>query len=99
MWCRLLFWSQTNWIEYNRPTSTIYRSDTTGFNVTAIVYRNIGVVYAITIDHTRSRLYWTDTHLKTIESSNFDGSNRMIFLKTDVSIVGVLSVTHLWILL
>ncbi|XP_076632440.1 putative vitellogenin receptor yl isoform X1 [Colletes latitarsis] len=79
----LLFWSQTSWIEYNQPTSAIRRSSTTGSNVTAIVSRKIGIVYAITIDHMRSRLYWTDTLLKTIESSNFDGSDRVEFLKTD----------------
>nr|XP_033342194.1 vitellogenin receptor [Megalopta genalis] len=80
----LLFWSQTNWMVFDKPTSKIYRSDTMGSNVTAIAYRNIGIVSAIVIDHTRSRLYWSDTVLKTIESSNFDGSDREIYLKTDI---------------
>ncbi|XP_053978841.1 vitellogenin receptor isoform X2 [Hylaeus volcanicus] len=80
----LLFWSETSWIEYDRPTSSIYRSSTAGSNATKIVSRNVGIVYAITIDHTRSRLYWSDTLLKTIESSYFDGSDRMIFMKTGV---------------
>ncbi|XP_015434155.1 PREDICTED: vitellogenin receptor [Dufourea novaeangliae] len=79
-----LFWCQTNWIFYDKPASKIYRSDTKGSNATSIVYRNMGIVYSLAIDYTRSRLYWSDTFLKTIESSNFDGSNRAIFLKTDV---------------
>ena len=79
-----LFWSQTSWIHYDVPTSKIYRSTTTGSNATAIIYRNIGVVSALAIDYARSRLYWADTFLKTIESSNFDGSERAILLKTDV---------------
>ncbi|XP_078043558.1 vitellogenin receptor-like [Augochlora pura] len=80
----LLFWSQTNWMVFGKPTSTIYRSDTVGSGVIAIAYRNIGIVSAMVIDHTRSRLYWADTVLKTIESSNFDGSDREIYLKTDI---------------
>lgn len=85
MYYRYLFWSQTSWITYDRPTTEIYRSGTAGSNVTAIVYRNLGIVHALTIDYARSKLYWADTLLKTIESSNFDGSNRAIFLNTDVS--------------
>ncbi|XP_076641099.1 vitellogenin receptor-like [Halictus rubicundus] len=79
-----LFWSQTTLVLYDKPTSKIYRSDLAGSNVKAIVYHNIGIVSAMVIDHTRSRLYWSDTFLKTIESSNFDGSDRVIYLKTDV---------------
>nr|XP_031843623.1 vitellogenin receptor-like [Nomia melanderi] len=79
-----LFWSQTNWMLYDKPTTKIYRSDTAGSNVKAIANRNIGIVSSLVIDRTRSRLYWADTLLKTIESCNFDGTDRAIFLKTDV---------------
>nr|XP_012143749.1 PREDICTED: vitellogenin receptor [Megachile rotundata] len=78
-----LFWSQVNWMLHDVPTSKIYRSTTVGSNATVIVSRNTGVVYALAIDYIRSRLYWTDTFLKIIESANLDGSNRAIFLKTD----------------
>nr|XP_034189705.1 vitellogenin receptor isoform X1 [Osmia lignaria] len=80
----LLFWSQVSFALYDIPTSKIYRSTTVGSNATAILSRNSGVIYAFTIDYMRSKLYWTDTFLKVIESSNLDGSNRVIFLKTDV---------------
>lgn len=56
-----------------------------GTNATAIVYKDLGVVYALTIDYVRSRLYWSDTFFKNIESSNLDGSNRAVILNTDVS--------------
>ncbi|OAD52717.1 Vitellogenin receptor [Eufriesea mexicana] len=79
-----LFWSQTTWALYERPTSKIYRANTIGTNVTAIVYRDLGVVYALTIDYIRSRLYWSDTFSKNIESSDLDGSNRAVILNTDV---------------
>ncbi|CAL7944547.1 unnamed protein product [Xylocopa violacea] len=79
-----LFWSQTNWALYDKPTTEIQRSSTTGFNTSTIVYRDLGVVFALTIDYIRSRLYWSDTFLKNIASSNFDGSNRAVFLDTNV---------------
>lgn len=79
-----LFWSQVNWLSYDIPTSKIYRSTTVGSDMTAIISRNTGVIYALTIDYMRSKLYWADTFLKTIESSNLDGSSRAIFLTTDI---------------
>lgn len=82
---RWLFWSQTSWTSYDRPMTEIYRSNTMGTNITAIVHRDLGIVLALTIDYTRSRLYWSDTFHKNIESSNLDGSNRIIVLNTDVS--------------
>lgn len=56
-----------------------------GTNATAIVHRDLGIVLALTIDYIRSRLYWSDTFHKTIESSNLDGSNRVVVLDTLVS--------------
>ncbi|XP_033360743.1 vitellogenin receptor isoform X1 [Bombus vosnesenskii] len=79
-----LFWSQTSWTSYDRPMTEIYRSNTMGTNITAIVHRDLGIVFALTIDYTRFRLYWSDTFHKNIESSNLDGSNRIIVLNTDV---------------
>lgn len=63
----------------------IYRSSTIGTNTTKIVHRDLGIVFALTIDYTRSRLYWSDTFHKTIESSNLNGSNRVVVLNTLVS--------------
>lgn len=83
---RWLFWSQTSWAFYDRPMSKIYRSNTMGNNATAIVHLDLGLVLALTIDYARSKLYWSDTHFKNIESSNLDGSNRAIVLNTDVSL-------------
>lgn len=56
-----------------------------GNNATAIVHLDLGLVLALTIDYTRSKLYWSDTHFKNIESSNLDGSNRAVVLNTGVS--------------
>ncbi|KOC62359.1 Vitellogenin receptor [Habropoda laboriosa] len=78
-----LFWSQTTWTFYDKPTTEIYRCHTTGTNATAILYRDIGAVFAMTVDYARSKLYWSDTFLKSIESSNLDGSNRKLVLNTD----------------
>ncbi|CAK9805473.1 Vitellogenin receptor [Anthophora plagiata] len=79
-----LFWSQITWTFYDKPATKIYRSHTTGTNATTIVHRNAGAVVAMTIDYGRSKLYWSDTYLKSIESSNLDGSNRELFLNTDI---------------
>ncbi|KOX76539.1 Vitellogenin receptor [Melipona quadrifasciata] len=77
-----LFWSQTIWSDYDRPMTEIYRSSTIGTNATAIVHHYLGIVFALTIDYTRSKLYWSNTFHKTIESSNLDGSNRVVVLNT-----------------
>ncbi|XP_035730371.1 vitellogenin receptor-like [Vespa mandarinia] len=79
----LLFWSQTDWLLQSGPKSEIYRSSMSGTDVTAIVIRNLGVVQKLTIDHRKSRLYWGDTQLNVIESSNLDGSDRKIFVETE----------------
>jgi len=50
-----------------------------------IIVSDIGLVSGMSIDLLNSKLYWSDSFRKIIESSNFDGSERKIFLRTDVS--------------
>ncbi|KAG7204450.1 hypothetical protein KM043_004885 [Ampulex compressa] len=79
-----LFWSQTSWSVHDGPSSEICRSDMLGSNMTIIAFRNIGVASGMAIDHAKSRLYWGDTFLNTIEATNFDGSDRTTFLRTSI---------------
>ncbi|XP_025153783.1 vitellogenin receptor isoform X2 [Harpegnathos saltator] len=81
---RWLFWSQTNWQMYNNPFSEIYQTDMMGSNMKIIASRNVGVVSGMAIDRMKSKLYWTDSFYRTIESSNLDGTGRSTFLKTDI---------------
>ncbi|XP_015186771.1 PREDICTED: vitellogenin receptor isoform X2 [Polistes dominula] len=80
----LLFWSQTDWQFQTQSTSKIYRSSMNGTNVEPIVTENLGTVQKLTIDYKRSRLYWCDTQLNIIESVKFDGTDRKLFLETEV---------------
>lgn len=43
-----------------------------------------GVINGLVIDYIKSRLYWADSFNRIIESSNYDGTERRTFLKTDV---------------
>lgn len=80
-YCRYLFWSQTAWNEYGKPIAEIYRANLTGGDMKKIVFGNVSIISGMAIDHLRSKLYWSDGYLKTIESSDFNGNNRITFLK------------------
>lgn len=69
---------------HDKPSSEICQADMMGANMKIIGFRDIGVVSGMAIDHMKARLYWSDSFRKTIESSNFDGSQRSTFLNTNV---------------
>jgi len=50
-----------------------------------IIVSDVGLVNGMSIDLLNSKLYWSDSFYRLIESSNFDGSERRPFLSTDVS--------------
>ncbi|XP_029163122.1 LOW QUALITY PROTEIN: vitellogenin receptor [Nylanderia fulva] len=81
---RWLFWSQTTWQVHDKPFSEICRTDMMGAGMKIISFRHIGVVSGLAIDYIKSRLYWSDSFRKTIESSNLDGSQRSTLLNTDM---------------
>lgn len=47
-----------------------------GKNFTKIITENIGSPIGLAIDIITRRIWWTDTHLKRIEYSNYNGRNR-----------------------
>lgn len=49
-----------------------------------IISFHVGMVSGMAIDNIKSKLYWSDSFHKTIESSNLDGSQRNTFLITSV---------------
>ena len=65
------------------PFSKICRTDMMGADM-KIIGSDVSFVSGIAIDHIKSKLYWSDSFSKTIESSNFDGSQRSMFLRTNV---------------
>ena len=49
-----------------------------GSNRTVLHDTNLHTPYALAIDYTTQTLYWADYALNTLESSNTDGSNRVL---------------------
>ena len=43
-----------------------------------IVLHSVGYVYALTLDYDTQTLYWLDYNLNLLESSNVDGTNRLL---------------------
>ncbi|KYM95319.1 Vitellogenin receptor, partial [Cyphomyrmex costatus] len=79
---RWLFWAQITW-QLDIPFSKICRTDMMGTDM-KIISSDAGFVSGIAIDHIKLKLYWSDSFTKTIKSSNLDGSQRSIFLRTNV---------------
>ncbi|KAG5309863.1 VGR protein, partial [Acromyrmex insinuator] len=79
---RWLFWAQITW-QVDMPFSKICRTDMMGADM-KIIGSDISFVSGIAIDHIKSKLYWLDSFSKTIESSNLDGSQRSMFLRTNM---------------
>lgn len=54
-----------------------------GLNFTKIVNLDLGTPIGLTIDLITKRIWWSDTHLKRIEFSDYNGRNRFIAVKSD----------------
>lgn len=61
----------------------IARLEMNGKNFSKIVTSNIGSPVGLTIDLVAKRIFWTDTHLKRIEYSNYIGESRYVVLEAD----------------
>ncbi len=71
---RLLFY--TDW----GRSAGVYRANTDGTGVRAIVNSDDGWINDLAVDTVTRRLYWVDAHSDRIESVNFDGGDRRIIL-------------------
>jgi DNA-binding beta-propeller fold protein YncE len=54
-----------------------------GTNFTKIVTQDIGTPIGLAIDRITKRIWWTDTHLKRIEFSDYNGRNRFVAVGSD----------------
>lgn len=79
-----LFWGQTTFTDFARPSSEIWRSELNGDNPRNIVRNQLGVVSGMTIDHERDMIYWVDAALQVVERATFDGTDREVFLREQV---------------
>ncbi|CAF0958417.1 unnamed protein product, partial [Brachionus calyciflorus] len=61
----------------------IARAKLNGQNFTKIITEDLGSPVSLTLDLITKRLFWTDTHLRRIEFSNYNGRNRMISIQTN----------------
>jgi low-density lipoprotein receptor-related protein 4 len=66
-----------NFIVYWHP---FFSADMNGERRSRILTTNLGWPNGLTVDKREKRLYWTDAHIKHIESSDFDGNFRRIVL-------------------
>ncbi|KAJ8946706.1 hypothetical protein NQ318_006964 [Aromia moschata] len=70
----LMYWSEWG----DKPK--IERSNMDGTNRFVIASTNLTWPNGLAVDHAAGKIYWTDAGSRTIEYSNFDGSNRKILL-------------------
>ncbi len=75
---RLGYLFLTDW----KYPSFIGRLDLDGKNFKKIINDEISQPIGITIDIFAQRIWWTDTHLKRIEFSNYNGRNRNIVIES-----------------
>lgn len=54
-----------------------------GRNFTKIITQDIGSPIGLTIDLITKRIFWTDTHLRRVEFSNYNGRQRFVVLASD----------------
>ena len=73
--CRYIYW--TDW----GTEAKIEKASLQGKNRRAIITTNVHWPNGLTIDHTLKRLYWIDAKLKTIETCDFNGRNRVVVRK------------------
>ncbi|XP_015126731.1 vitellogenin receptor [Diachasma alloeum] len=80
----LVFWAQTNFADFDRPTSEIWRAELSGENSVNIAREGLGVVSGITVDHGRGMIYWVDAALQVVERATLEGKEREVFIKDQV---------------
>ena len=61
----------------------IARVKLNGENFTKIITQNLGNPVSLTLDLVTKRIFWTDTHLRHIEFSDYNGKNRFISIQTN----------------
>lgn len=69
---RLMFFSD------NEPNARIEKSSLDGKNRVTIVYIGLSRLLTLTVDTAGDKLYWSDYSRHTLESSNYDGSERIV---------------------
>ncbi|RNA22802.1 low-density lipo receptor-related 2, partial [Brachionus plicatilis] len=61
----------------------IARVKLNGENFTKIITQNLGSAVSLSLDLVTKRIFWTDTHLRHIEFSDYNGNNRFIAIHTN----------------
>uniref|UniRef100_H3BGS9 Prolow-density lipoprotein receptor-related protein 1 n=1 Tax=Latimeria chalumnae TaxID=7897 RepID=H3BGS9_LATCH len=74
----LMFW--TNW---NEQHPSIMRATLAGRNVLVIIDSEIRTPNGLAIDHRAEKLYFSDATLDKIERCEYDGSHRVVILKSE----------------
>lgn len=74
----------------NEPNARIEKSSLDGKNRVTIVYKGLSKVLTLTVDTAGDKLYWSDYSRETLESSNYDGSERKVIRrKNHVAVSGL----------
>lgn len=77
--CRIMFFSD------NYPNGRIRKASLSGANLTVIVFNGLVHVPSLSIDTENKKLYWVDIIKDTAEVCNYDGSNRRVIVRYNMS--------------
>ncbi|KAH7646170.1 low-density lipoprotein receptor-like protein [Dermatophagoides farinae] len=67
------------------PNALLKRFDLDGTNMKILVQQRIVYPSLISLDQTNNHIYWFDSYLETLERISYDGDNRKILLKSDLT--------------
>ncbi|XP_071830844.1 low-density lipoprotein receptor-related protein 6-like isoform X3 [Apostichopus japonicus] len=64
------------WVDWNPEEPKIERAGMDGSLRTVIVHTGLDMPYSLTLDYATMKLFWGDTHLNTIQCSDYSGFSR-----------------------
>uniref|UniRef100_A0A8D8SCE1 Low-density lipoprotein receptor-related protein 1 n=2 Tax=Cacopsylla melanoneura TaxID=428564 RepID=A0A8D8SCE1_9HEMI len=73
--------SRIYWTNWNSHHPSIQRAFFSGYGIESIIYTDIIMPNALSLDHQAEKLYWGDARLDKIERCEYDGSNRILLSK------------------
>lgn len=88
---RLMFYSLTKWLQNKHPKSTIYQAHLDGSHITEVVNEHLNLCSGLAVDFERKLLFFSDQNSNTIESINYELTNRKVIIQNDTRAVRPIS--------
>ncbi|XP_075234347.1 putative vitellogenin receptor yl isoform X2 [Lycorma delicatula] len=73
---KTMFWTER--YKLNQTFTKICKSDLSGFNVTVVIDKDLGIISDLFIDSIHNHIYWTDYVTQKIERATFIGTHRQL---------------------